>query len=81
MTDPLNYAERAVLLDRIEKLEADLVVERALNANLDTGLRHLEARYEALRAQLRAILGDAMTDHEVRSLGLQHTPEGLQVRV
>jgi len=76
----LNYAERAVLLDRIETLQAELFVERALNAKLQAGLDILLADIDVLKAELRRSLSDAMTDHEVRTLGLEHTPAGLVVR-
>lgn len=77
---PLNYAERMVLLERIERLEAELLIERALNANLQTGLDTLIANMEIVQAELRRWQSDAMTDHEVRSLGMERTPEGLQMR-
>ena len=80
MTD-LNYAERMALLDKIEKLQLDLAVERALNANLQGGIDALLSDVAVLKAELRRWHSDAVTDHEARTLGIEHTPDGLMVRI
>lgn len=68
MTESLNYAERAVLLERIEALETDLLIERALNARLQTGLDYFLVQLE-----------HGITDAEAQRLHLTRTPDGLEV--
>lgn len=72
----LNYAERAVLLERIEALETDLLIERALNANLQAGIDALMAGVDRIHANMFG----GMTDAEAGRLHLDRTADGLHTR-
>ena len=74
-------AERKAYLELIETLQAELAIAHALNSNMKIGMDTLMADLNVLRAELRRWHSDAMTDHEARTLGIEHTPAGLMVRI